>query len=585
MRAARTAASAPAAARRRGPGWLAVLAFACTCAFVVQGPGWAQASYLTLSKAFSAGTPRIDRWHWETHDIAYTDGHYYSVKPPGLALATLPVYEALTALGAERASRVARVRAEAGGERPWSAGRRPIQSYGYSTVIATRARSAIADDAPLTWILGLFGVLLPALVLLVVVARMTDRVAPGYGGAAAMTLATATMILPFATLYFSHVLSALLGFSAFALVWREREGSARAWRLAVAGLLAGLAVGCEYPLAITAIVVAVYALSRRQHRVRRAVLYGAGLAAGVAPLLAYNTWAFGSPLHMSYANAVTRTGFSGHDALGLNDGGLFGITFPRPGDALLLLFSGRGLLTLTPVIVMGIAGVVLMHRDRRHRTEARVIAAIAISYFVYNSGYWLPLGGGSPGPRFLIPVLPFIAVGFGLAWHRWPAVTLALAAVSATTMTAATMAYPITSGNDPGEWLRRLFDDHSFEHSVLDLAGMAHGLPAILPFAGGVALALYFGVRPLGRRQLSTGARHASVAVAIWLAATIVLPKPLRLPSAEAVLLTSMAAAIGLIATAVPRLGGPTRGRTTRPDEPPASAPIALDAQAAQQTR
>src|SRR5204863_1835781 len=111
-------------------------------------------------------------------------------------------------------------------------------------------------------------------------------------------------------------------------------------------------------------VVGLYAITRAGGGiVRRGTAYGAGLAAGVAPLLAYQWWAFGSPLHTSYVGAVAQTGHSGHDVLGLNDAGVFGITMPRPGDALSLLFSGRGLLTLAPVLVMAIAGVVVLHRS------------------------------------------------------------------------------------------------------------------------------------------------------------------------------------------------------------------------------
>ena len=49
-----------------------------------------------------------------------------------------------------------------------------------------------------------------------------------------------------------------------------------------------------------------------------------------------------------------------------------------------------------------------------------MILAVAAAYFVYNAGYWLPFGGGTPGPRFLIPMLPFLALGLAVAWRRWP---------------------------------------------------------------------------------------------------------------------------------------------------------------------
>ena len=49
-----------------------------------------------------------------------------------------------------------------------------------------------------------------------------------------------------------------------------------------------------------------------------------------------------------------------------------------------------------------------------------MILAVAAVYFLYNAGYWLPFGGGTPGPRFLIPTLPFLALGLAVAWRRWP---------------------------------------------------------------------------------------------------------------------------------------------------------------------
>jgi hypothetical protein len=579
--------------RRRLLGALVV--FACTCAFVVQSPGWAQTSYMALSKALSQGTAKIDRWHWETHDVAYTDGHYHSVKPPGLVLATFPLYRALDAAGAERVAHDARVRSESGGRTPWAARTLPTAQYGYSAARALAAREAIADDAPITWALGLLGVLAPAILLLVLVARCADRIAPGTGTAVALTLGAGTLVLPFSTLYFSHMLSALLGFAAFVLVWRERdragaagEGGLRPWMLALAGLLGGLAVVCEYPLAIAAGIVGLYALTpRAPGLVRRALAYGGGSAAGVAPLLAYQWWAFGSPLHLAYANAVATTGRSGHDELGLNESGFFGITMPRPLDALELLFSGRGLLTLAPVLVMAIAGVVALRRDRggRHRAEATAIIAIAVAYLLYNAGYWLPLGGGSPGPRFLIPILPFLALGLAIAWRRWPAVTLALTAISATTMVTATMSYPMIGVNDPGEWVRRMTNFDRYQHSVLDLVGIAHGVVSIVPFAAGIAFALALGLSSLTRAELARGARWAPAAVAAWALCATVLPRPLQLPSGGAMSLIAVAGLFGLLAVALAALP-PRRApaRSAQDEEHHAAKPRTLEFQAVQRS-
>ena len=559
----------------------ALAVFACACAFIVQMPGWAQTSYISLTRALADGTAQVDRDHWQTHDIAWFEGHYYSVKPPGLPLATLPLYAGMRELGAEGLARKARLRAEATGRAPWTQSRQPVENYGFDLQRTIAARAAIAESAPILWVLGLLGVLLPAVVLLVLVARMTNRVAPGTGTATALTLGVCTMILPFSTLYFSHVLSAVLAFAAFALVWREREQEA--WRprmLAIAGLLAGLAIVCEYPLAIAALIVGAYAISRREGGlIRRATSYGAGLAAGVAPLIAYQWWAFGSPLHTTYTGAVAETGRSGHDVLGLNDDGISGITMPRFGDALSLLFGGRGLLTLTPVLVMAIIGVVLMHRAGR-KAEARTIGAIAIAYLVYNAGYWLPFGGGSPGPRFLIPILPFLAIGLGMAWRRWPAVTLSLAAISATTMITATMSYPMIATQDPGEWIRGMFDNGLFQYTLMNVFA-EQSMLTILPFVLLAGAALGLGVSTLGRAHLAIGARWAPAAIGAWVLCAVVVPHPLSLPSGEMMILIVGAAAIALAVVAgTARRAG--RDPSAEHEEHRSPAPMALEVQSAQ---
>ena len=60
------------------------------------------------------------------------------------------------------------------------------------------------------------------------------------------------------------------------------------------------------------------------------------------PALAFNVWALGSPFEFAYGAAVDSPGFSGHDTLGLNDDGFFGITAPRLDAAVDLLVANRG---------------------------------------------------------------------------------------------------------------------------------------------------------------------------------------------------------------------------------------------------
>ena len=123
--------------------------------------------------------------------------------------------------------------------------------------------------------------MLPAAVMLLLAYWLVQRRDPGQGAAVAMMLGFATLVLPFATLFFSHVLSACLGFAAYCLLWREREREAgrgpRLGLIAGAGALAGYGVSTEYPLALLAVLLGVYAVWRRDP-VKPGLAYAAGFA-------------------------------------------------------------------------------------------------------------------------------------------------------------------------------------------------------------------------------------------------------------------------------------------------------------------
>jgi len=481
-------ARASTARRRRRAGLAAIVALGLGWVMIMQSVGWAQTSYFAFVKALADGTAQIDDYHWETRDKSYTNGHFFSVKAPGLPVLLTPAYVVLDALGMDDVAKDAAANAREGGATQWYYRGLNVHAYGDDPARAETIKRRLERQAPQVWALGLLGSVLPALLLLVLIRRRVERFEPGMGTVTAVTLGMSTLLMPFAVQLFGHVLAALLSFAAFLVVWREREraeGPSLAL-LAAAGLLSGLAVFTEYPLAIAGAIVGVYALLGHGARAagwlamaRRAGAYAAGVVVGVVPLLLYNLWAFGSVTTLSYANAVNEQGTTGHETLGLNDGGFFGVMAPRLRTAGELLISPRGLLVLTPVLIMAAIGVWLLYRKGR-KAEAVVITAVSLAYYLYDTGYWLPFGGGTPGPRFLVPLLPFLALGLATAWRRFPAPTLALAVPSATSMIAATISYPLVGTGGTHQWMYRIEHDN-FQHTIFSIMGLDNGWWATLP--------------------------------------------------------------------------------------------------------
>jgi hypothetical protein len=276
---------------------------------------------------------------------------------------------------------------------------------------------------------------------------------------------------------------------------------------------------------------------------------------GVAPLVGYNLWAFGSFTHFSYHDAVAYQGDSGHDLLGLNDEGFFGIGVPDPWVAVKLLFAAKGLLVLSPVLVLAVVGTVLLYR-RGRRAEALTIGGVAFAYLLYNAGYWLPFGGGTPGPRFLIPTLPFLAVPLAIAFKRFPLTSLALAVPSAVLLVTATTTLPLIGNDDVGAWTH-LVRVGVFQHTFVSVLGGDNSWPAIAPVLLALAVAIGFAVAATPK-AVSREGWWPVLAVIAWALVAALGSRPLsgsEAATGDAVLLVVGATLLALIALAVAFVG------------------------------
>jgi hypothetical protein len=180
-----------------------------------------------------------------------------------------------------------------------------------------------------------------------------------------------------------------------------------------------------------------------------------------------------------------------------------------------LLLDSRGLLTLSPVLVLAAIGTALLYRGGR-RAEALTITGICLCYVIYNSGYYLPFGGSFMGPRFLATMLPFLICPLGLALRRFPGPTVALAGASIAACVTAAITHPLVGyETETVKWARLLLNG-VFQPTIASAYGLGgRGWGAIWVFLLPVGAALFCAGSALPRLRLERRQVAAGVACLI----------------------------------------------------------------------
>ncbi len=366
------------------------------------------------------------------------------------------------------------------------------------------------DDVRL-WVIRVLTVGLGFLATAFLVGRVSEGLAPGFGGLALVGYALGTLAAPLAASSFEHDISGAFAFGAFLAAWRRRPG--------LAGLLAGFEMLVDYEAALVLAVLAVYvALSGRRPLGR----YLLGVAPSVVVLGAYDWAAFGAPWHLSYgyiADVFTQK----------QNQGLFGIGVPHLFGFVDVLAGSGGLLVISPVLLLAGYGLWLLARE--HRPEALVCAVITVAYAVIDMGYFQPYGGPPLGPRFVVPALPFLALGLAPALRARPFLGVVATGVSVVALTALTLVWDSTRQVTSTIWdalwhvpsqLGAAPYVHDLTPNVLDRLGLSSPQAALVVAAcaaAAFALALAAGpwaaLRRRAPRRLPRRARVLAIAAGL----------------------------------------------------------------------
>ena len=384
------------------------LFFILLACFVYTFPRWADPNQNSrLNMVFAVvedGTFQIDRYVENTVDYAKVGEHYYSDKAPGTAFLGIPIYAGLKGfldlpvlegvMGRLDNNEAFRSTLRAGG----------------TGILAEKVRFAIAQVV-LAFFLASLPSALTGVLMYRVMGSFSIKLWPrliavlGYG--------LLTPAFPYAGALYGHQLSAALLFAAFYVIFMRR-GRLTAGPLLIVGGLLGYSVVTEYPSLIMVGVLVVYLLFILQQYQDWWLAGWVVLSGGIiaAAWMAYNSTIFGGPLNLGYSQSELWTDQHGT--------GFMSLTLPHLEAAWGITFSVfRGLFFLSPWLLLFLPGLTLWWQSRKHRAEFWVVLTSVLGMFLFNASSIMWWGGFAVGPRYLLPMLPFMVLPTALVFERW----------------------------------------------------------------------------------------------------------------------------------------------------------------------
>jgi hypothetical protein len=467
----------------------------CYAYFFPRWADWNQNSRLDMVMAVvDHGTLAIDEYYQNTGDYAYYNGHYYSDKAPGAAFLGIPVYAVLK--GFLDLPVMASVMDTLTNNQALKA---TLREEG-TGLLEHKVRFAITQTV-LTFVASALPTALMGVLMYRLLVRFTTRPWPRIGVVLGYGLLTPAFA--YAGAFYGHQLSAACLFTAFYLVFVGTKPLPTRSLLAV-GLLLGYSVITEYPSVLIMGILFLYTFYRLsdRRRIGWVILIGALIATG---WMIYNTAIFGSPLELGYSYSELWT--ERHHT------GFMSLTWPRWEAIWGITFSPfRGLFVLSPLLLLAVPGFILWWRSGKHRPEFWVVLTSVLAMFLFNSSSIMWWGGFAVGPRYLLPMLPFMALPIIFVSHEWEnrmwmrVLSIALFAWSL----IATWGLTLAEQAFPPETLRKPLVEYAWTNwqtgNIARNLGMFLHLPGILsllPLLGG-AMVLLAAMWFLSRRDLAS---------------------------------------------------------------------------------
>lgn len=344
------------------------------------------------------GSLRIDAYRTNTPDTALYKGHHYSDKAPGTVALALPAF--------------------------W-----------FSAAILSASNTSL--DSKQGWFVSSWVTCAGSLAMITAIGGCALFVwLCWYVSSWASLITTLALFLgaaplPYATMLFSHsMVVGLLALSIWAIdgnlekiQWQARFR----FRDLLAGFSCGWALASEYTAGIVILGIAAWLISLSP---RRIIAFGIGGALPLALIPMYSWACFGNPFLIGYRLSSSFPEMKD---------GLYSITSPNFNTAFNLLLSPtRGLFFWTPFLLMAVAGYYTLAACSSRLFWLTYITPLIHAVIISGRSFdWQ--AGPTLGPRYMAPILPFLALPCAVGVLRFPKVGVALAACSIGVTSLATL--------------------------------------------------------------------------------------------------------------------------------------------------
>jgi hypothetical protein len=383
---------------------------------------WNQNSRMDLILAIvDKGTVNIDDYYQNTGDYAIYEGHHYATKAPGTSLLGVPVYWVYR-------NTVGKVLAEKG------MGLLSSNSAVQGTL--TEGGTDLEQDklyyAMALYVVTFCIVSIPAALLGVFLYLFTGFFSTSRANRLWVTLiyGLATHAFPYSGSLFGHQIVAALLFISFFLFFLIGEKRLSYKWLPLIGFLMGYAVITEYPAAIIAALITLYGFYRLPRKAWIALVIIGGAIPGIFWMI-YNYQIYHSPIGFGYSYAPLYTD--------KNNVGFFSILYPNLKALWGILFSSyRGMFFLSPVMLLSIPGFCLWflrgEQGKRSSTSLNILSRFRansqlpellvclgsmLGFILFNGSSVMWDGGYSVGPRYILPMMPFMVFAALFTAERW----------------------------------------------------------------------------------------------------------------------------------------------------------------------